>query len=239
MNCIKTGFDEYDATFGGLEAGQLIVIAGRPAMGKSTLAMNIVHNVCVDKANSVLVITPKKEGYYYCKRLIELNPRDKISKWKLEVDDTKEVTVEYIDKRIAAMNQVSLVVIDYLQLMVGGKKSNGKRWAQDKCILYGLKALSKKYEPPMLVLSNLSRSCEDREDHCPRLTDLGEETEKIFDEIILLYRADYYRRVDVQDDQEAEVIVVRHPCMEDIPKTIKLTYNCYAGGFTNRIHTRK
>lgn len=91
----------------------------------------------------------------------------------------------------------------------------------------------------MLVLSNLSRSCEDREDHRPRLTDLGEETEKIFDEIILLYRADYYRRVDVQDDQEAEVIVVRHPCMEDIPKTIKLTYNCYAGGFTNRIHTRK
>ena len=53
MNCIRTGFDDYDAIFGGLEAGRLTMIAGRPAMGKSSLAMNIVHNVCMEEGNSV------------------------------------------------------------------------------------------------------------------------------------------------------------------------------------------
>ena len=231
MNCIRTGFDDYDAIFGGLEAGRLTMIAGRPAMGKSTLAMNIVHNVCMEEGNSVIVFTPKKEGYLYCKRLIELNPRDKISKWSLEVDDTKELTVEYMNKRLSMMDQVSLVVIDYLQLIGGDNREN---------ILHDLKALSEKYAIPFLILSNISRSCENREDHRPRLSDLVERIDaEIFDDIIMLYRADYYRNVDVQNDQEAELIVVKHPQIEGIPQTITLSYNSYAGGFTNCTHIQK
>ena len=122
-------------------------------------------------------------------------------------------------------------MIDYLQLIGGDKREN---------ILHDLKALSEKYAIPFLILSNISRACENREDHRPRLSDLIERTDaEIFDDIIMLYRADYYRNVDVQDDQEAELIVVKHPHIEDIPKTITLSYNSYAGGFTNCTHTRK
>lgn len=180
---------------------------------------------------NIIVFTPKKEGYLYCKRLIELNPRDKISKWSLEVDDTKELTVEYMNKRLSMMDQVSLVVIDYLQLIGGDNREN---------ILHDLKALSEKYAIPFLILSNISRSCENREDHRPRLSDLVERIDaEIFDDIIMLYRADYYRNVDVQDDQEAELIVVKHPQIEGIPQTITLSYNSYAGGFTNCTHIQK
>ena len=236
MNSVKTGFDDYDEIFGELSGGQLIVIGGRPAMGKSTFAMNMVHNVCMDKSKSVLVFSLKTEGYHYVKRLIELNPRDKVSEWELEVDDTSGVTFEYIDNRIASMRHISLVVVDYLKLI---EENDGEQRSTIVNKLSYLKRIAEKYEIPVIVSSQLSRACENRKDHRPVVSDLSQskKVSEIADIIILLYRSDYYRRVDIQDDQKAEVIIVKHPLVKELPKTIEMTYNAVAGGFSNR--TRK
>ena len=240
MNSVKTGFDDYDEIFGELSGGQLIVIGGRPAMGKSTFAMNIVHNVCMDKSKSVLVFSLEKEGYHYINRLISLNPRDKVSEWKLDIDDTSGITVEYIDNKISSMKHISMVVIDYLQLVSVSEAEADLSYSGEVIhILRDLKMLAEKYGMPVIVLSQLSRDCEKRDDHRPVISDISrsKKAKEIPDIIIMLYRDGYYRRVDVQDDQTAEIIIVKHPSVEELPRTIEMTYNAVAGGFSNR--TRK
>ena len=163
-----------------------------------------------------------------------------MSEWKLDIDDTSGITVEYIDNKISSMKHISMVVIDYLQLVSVSEAEADISYSGEVIhILRDLKMLAEKYGMPVIVLSQLSRDCEKRDDHRPVISDISrsKKAKEIPDIIIMLYRDGYYRRVDVQDDQTAEIIIVKHPSVEKLPRTIEMTYNAVAGGFSNR--TRK
>lgn len=226
-NIIPTGFKYFDEEFAGLSLGELVVIGGRPAMGKSLFVVNLVSNIC--EQESILFfsfdLTPEvltyrllsdRTGISVSKiinnQLINSHKDDiksaaiKLAKSKLyitdsgvaDINETRQIIKEHVDQY-----GTKLIVIDYLQLLGNSKHNNGRE-AEISHICRVLKMCAKELNVCILLLSQLSRAVEVRgSSRRPQLSDLRDSgsIEQIADKVWLLYRPEYYM-IDELDDLE-------------------------------------
>ncbi|MEK6749426.1 MAG: replicative DNA helicase [Pseudomonadota bacterium] len=229
-----TGFTDFDELTSGLQASDLIIVAGRPSMGKTTFAMNIAENVAVHERLPVAVFSMEMPGEQLALRLMSSLGRidqHKIRTGKLEDDDWPKLTNAvgvlaevplYIDDTPALSpnelrarsrrltrehGKLGLIVIDYLQLMqIPGYKEN--RAGEISEISRSLKAMAKELEVPIIALSQLNRSLEQRPNKRPVMSDLRESgaIEQDADVIVFIYRDEVYNE-DSPDKGTAEIII--------------------------------
>ena len=234
---VPTGFTELDYKTAGLHGSELILLAARPAMGKTAFALNIATNAAV-KANVPVAIfslemskeqlvnrilcseamvdsnkvrTGKLEEEDWVKLAGAIGP---LSEAEMYIDDTPGISVMEIRtkcRKLKMEKNIGLVVIDYLQLVQGSNKRNGSREQEISEISRSLKILAKEIGVPVIALSQLSRAVEQRPDHRPMLSDLRESgaIEQDADIVMFLYRDDYYNKESEKKDI-AEAIIAKH-----------------------------
>lgn len=230
---LRTGFKDLDDKTAGLHAGQLIIIAGRPAMGKTTLAMNIAENAAVSQSKRCLVFSLEMTKEELTKRVlasqgnldyshIRTPSKMQCDSWSklaagatkaiasnILISDQAGITVDEIaatSHRVAAGGDLDLIVIDYLQLIRGEK---GVARIQQVTEISGrLKQLAKELGVPVVALSQLSRECEKRPDKRPMCSDLRESgsIEQDADLIAFVYRDEVYDE-DSKRKGVAELII--------------------------------
>ena len=234
---VPTGFVELDYKTAGLHGSDLILLAARPSMGKSALALNIVTNVAVrakvpvvlfslemskeQMVNRVLcsesmvdsnkVRTGKVDEDDWIKLANSIGP---LSESEIYIDDTPGISVMEIRakcRKLKLEKDIGLVVIDYLQLVQGSNRRSGSREQEISEISRSLKILAKELNVPVIALSQLSRAVEQRPDHRPMLSDLRESgaIEQDADIVMFLYRDDYYNKESEKKDI-AELIIAKH-----------------------------
>ncbi|MDR1012303.1 MAG: replicative DNA helicase [Coxiellaceae bacterium] len=233
---ISTGFTDLDDMTSGLQQGDLIIVAGRPSMGKTALAMNMVEHAVIKSKKPVLVFSMEMPGESLAMRMISslghidqhkirtgrLHDEDwprltsavsMLSEVPLYIDDTPSMSPAELrarTRRITRLNKrIGLIVIDYLQLMhIPGFKEG--RVAEITEISRNLKALAKEFNVPVLALSQLNRSLEQRNDKHPQMSDLRESgaIEQDADMIIFIYREEVYKE-DSPDKGMAEIIIAK------------------------------
>jgi len=232
---IATGFDDLDDRTAGLQSADLIIIAGRPSMGKTALAINIAEHAAIKDKKSVAVFSMEMPGDSLAMRMMSSLGRidqHKVRTGKLHDDDWPRLTsaVEilkdaklFIDdtpaltpaelrarcRRIAREQSLDLVVVDYLQLMsVPGTTEN--RATEISEISRSLKAMAKELNVPVIALSQLNRSVEQRPNKRPVMSDLRESgaIEQDADVIIFIYRDEVYDE-DSIDKGKAEIIIAK------------------------------
>lgn len=229
----KSGFVELDAVIMGLNKSDLLIIAARPGMGKTSFAMNIVSNVArrADKQVAFFSLEMSKEqlatrllssealvssgclktGKISADEWVRLaSGADIISRMPIYLDDSGGITVPQMKAKLRRMNNLGLVVIDYLQLMSSGKR-NDNRTTEISEITRQLKLMAKEMNVPIITLSQLSRGPESRTDHRPMLSDLRESgsIEQDADIIMFLYRDSYYNKESEQQNI-SECIVAKN-----------------------------
>ncbi len=230
---ISTGFSNFDEKTSGLQKSDLIIIAGRPSMGKTSFAMNIAENAVMGTENSVAVFSMEMPGEQLALRMMssfgridshnlrtgKLDDQDwprlissvnMLSKAKLFIDDTPALSpteVRARTRRLKREHGLDLVIIDYLQLMqVGGSTEN--RATEISEISRSLKALAKELNVPVIALSQLNRSVEQRPDKRPVMSDLRESggIEQDADVILFIYRDEVYNP-ESNDKGTAEILI--------------------------------
>ena len=234
---IKTGYFSLDKMTNGLQRGDLIILAARPAMGKSAFALNVANEVAKRNAGCVAVFSLEMPSDSLIKRLISaesLVQSDKLRSGKVDneemsklyeagnrlaernifIDDTSSIRVSQIFSKCRKLksefNSISLIVIDYLQLISGNGRSDSRQQEVSE-ISRNLKILAKEMDCPVIALSQLSRKVEERTDHEPQLSDLRESgsIEQDADIVMFLYRAAYYEKHEHgEEDREEELVSV-------------------------------
>jgi replicative DNA helicase len=230
---LSTGFQSIDSLLGGMRGGTLTVLAGRPSMGKSTLALNIADNI--SKTKNVLFYSLEMQQVQLmmkmvaCETEINLNKVDKnqlsesentrfydalakSNEKNMTILDKGNITVNDVVSKARQMNgQTGLdcIVIDYLQIM---KYDKGREISELGNITRELKYLSKELDIPIILLSQLSRGVEQRENKRPLMSDLRSsgEIEQDADCIIMVYRDEYYNKEESDDKGLAEIIVAKN-----------------------------
>ncbi|MBQ7794135.1 MAG: replicative DNA helicase [Clostridia bacterium] len=253
----QTGFDQLDKATGGLHGGELILIAGRPAMGKSSLAVNIAEYMSIQNGKTVAIFNlemPKEQlvRRILCSQSMVDSKKmlagdftgddwqricrvlDKVDAAPLYIDDSASVTVSEIRAKCRRLKQtkgLSLIVIDYLQLMQSGSRTESRQQEVAE-ISRSLKILAKELDVPVIALSQLSRAVETRKDRRPMLSDIRESgsIEQDCDIVMFIYRDEYYNP-DSEDKNIAECIIAKHRNGE--PGTIKLGWQGQYTKFTN------
>jgi len=233
---IPSGFKELDNKTLGFMPGQLIVVAARPAMGKSAFALNILSNVAVRNGKSAVYFSLEMSKEELLNRILaseamvdsqkirsgKLDDEDWISltnisgtlsESKIILDDSagySPLELRARCRRLKLEYDIGLIVIDYLQLMDAGKVSASRQQDISE-ISRSLKILAKEINVPVIALSQLSRAVEQRPDHRPMLSDLRESgaIEQDADIVMFLYRDDYYNQ-DTEKKDIAEVIISKH-----------------------------
>jgi replicative DNA helicase len=214
---LATGFYDLDSLTQGFQKSDLIIIAGRPSMGKTALGLNIAINVIQNSKLPVLFFSLEMSKEQMMYRLLameteidqmrlrsgKLNEKDWIklnkiikiiSKFPLFIDDTSSLSTQDIRSEIKAIifeqNQIGLIIIDYLQLMQNSKVRNGNRVQELSEITRSLKTLAREFNIPIIALSQLSRNVENRVDKKPILSDLRESgsIEQDADIVLMLYQ---------------------------------------------------
>ena len=234
---VPTGFTELDYKTAGFHGSELILIAARPAMGKSAFALNIAANAAL-KANTPVAIfslemskeqlvnrilcseamvdsnkvrTGKLEEGDWVKLAESIGP---LSEAQIYIDDTPGISITEIRskcRKLKMEKNIGMVIIDYLQLVQASSRRNGSREQEISEISRSLKILAKELGVPVIALSQLSRAVEQRIDHRPMLSDLRESgaIEQDADLVMFLYRDDYYNPESEKKDI-AEVIIAKH-----------------------------
>jgi replicative DNA helicase len=232
---IPTGFRDLDRKLAGLHPTNLLVLAARPGMGKSALALNLAQNVALaDHPVAIFSLEMSREEVVtrmLCStgridsqklrtgRLTEADftklstAASALYKKPIFVDDSPGLTVTEIRakcRRLRRKPGLALVVVDYLQLMVGSGGEN--RQQEIALISRSLKNLARELHVPILALSQLNRSLESREDKRPRLGDLRESgaIEQDSDVVMFIYRDEYYHPERVETKGIAEVVIAKH-----------------------------
>jgi len=232
---VPTGFPDLDAKMHGMRPGQMIIIAGRPAMGKSTLMLNFAAHAAFHCDKSVLIFSLEMSRIELLSKLLSAEARiewstlqsgklseaewsrlasihSKISKARFGVDDTPNVTMPDIRAKAMkwkAQHGLDMVAIDYLQLMSSGRRTENRQQEVSE-MSRNVKLLAKELGVPVLALSQLNRGPEQRTEKKPQLSDLRESgsLEQDCDVAILLHRDEVYNptlRVG-----EADIIVAKH-----------------------------
>lgn len=228
-----TGFTDLDQMTTGLQKGDLIIVAGRPSMGKTTFSMNIAENVALKSGQAVAVFSMEMPGDQLATRMLSslgridqtkvrtgrLEDQDwhrlsgaigQLTHAKIFVDDTPALSPSDLRsraRRLARQEDLGLIVVDYLQLMqVHGSSEN--RTNEISEISRGLKAIAKELDVPLIALSQLNRSLEQRPNKRPVMSDLRESgaIEQDADVIIFIYREEVYEP-DTEKKGMAEIII--------------------------------
>lgn len=230
---ISSGYGDLDRMITGLNKSDLILLAARPGMGKTAFALNIAANVALRSKRTVAIFSLEmsreqlmnrlfsSEGAIDSRRLLtgelstedwgkvaEMSPR--FSEAPLFMDDTAGITVAEIKAKLRRVRDLGLVVIDYLQLMSTGRRTDN-RVQEVSEMTRSLKVMAKELNVPVITLSQLSRGTEGRSDHRPMLADLRESgsIEQDADIVLFLYREAYYEH-DKDDQSEAECIIAKN-----------------------------
>jgi len=235
---VPTGFFDLDRMTSGMQAGDLIVLAARPSMGKTALAINIAENVALKEGLPVAVFSMEMGASQLAIRIVgsigridqtrlrtgklldEEWPRlseavERLRNVSLSIDETPGLTPSELRanaRRLArSCGKLGLVVVDYLQLMSGSSGSDGDNRATELGeISRGLKMLAKELQCPVIALSQLNRGVEQRPDKRPMMSDLRESgaIEQDADVIMFIYRDDYYNK-DSKEPGVAEIIIAK------------------------------
>lgn len=236
MTGLTTGFRDLDAKTSGLQKSDLIILAARPAMGKTAFALSLALNAAVKGGAAVMIFSMEMSREQLGQRLLAMESKVEMQKLKtgrLERRDWDDVNIAledlsraeiYIDdnagisimemkskcRRLKAENKLDLIVIDYLQLMNPEGRSLDSRTQEISVISRNLKLLARELDCPVIVLSQLSRNPETRTDHRPMLSDLRDSgsIEQDADIVIFLYRDEYYNE-DTEAPGECEVIIAK------------------------------
>ena len=229
---VPTGFHEFDKMTTGLQEGDLVIVAGRPSMGKTTFAMNIAENAAIAENIPVAIFSMEMPGESLTMRMISslgrINQQNLrtgdltdddwpritsavsiLSDKKVFIDDSAALSVSEVRARARRLKRehgLGLIVIDYLQLMQGSGSEN--RATEISEISRGLKALAKELSVPVIALSQLNRSLEQRPDKRPVMSDLRESgaIEQDADLIVFIYRDEVYND-DSPQKGTAEIII--------------------------------
>ncbi len=235
---LPTGFRDVDKLLNGLQPGQMIVVAARPSMGKTSLAMNIAEHVCVDQEKAVAVFSLEMTTQDLVQRLLCSRARvnsqkirsgipdssdfpklmkaaGELSKSKMLIDETPSISIIEMRAKARRMKQrddIQLLVVDYLQLMQSTtKRAKDNRQIEISEISSGLKALAKELHIPVIVLAQVNRNPEERKGGRPRISDLRESgsIEQDADVVGLLMRPERYADDDDEkDDLEGEATFI-------------------------------
>ncbi len=231
---LPTGYTEFDQMTAGLQPTDLIILAARPAMGKTTFALNIAEYAAIKTKKAVAVFSMEMSASQLALRLISSNGRINatrlrtgqlededwsrvtsairmIKETKIFIDDTPGLSPDVLRakaRRLKREHDLGLIVIDYLQLMaVPGNSEN--RATEISEISRSLKGLAKELNVPVIALSQLNRSLETRTDKRPVMADLRESgaIEQDADIIVFIYRDEYYNKENSPDKGLAEIII--------------------------------
>ncbi len=234
---VPTGFADLDYKTAGLHNSDLILIAARPAMGKSAFVLNIATYAAINTKKPVVIFNLEMSKEQLVNRMLcseAMVDSNKIRTGKIDeedwiklatalgplseapiyIDDTPGISVAEIRakcRKLKLEKNIGLVVIDYLQLIQGSGKRNASREQEISEISRSLKILAKELDVPVIALSQLSRAAEARQDHRPMLSDLRESgaIEQDADIVMFLYRDDYYNP-DSEKKNIAEIILAKH-----------------------------
>ncbi|HYP78883.1 MAG TPA: replicative DNA helicase [Steroidobacteraceae bacterium] len=235
---VATGFVDFDRRTGGLRGGDLVIVAGRPSMGKTTLAINMAENVALDPnvKGSVLIFSMEMPSEQLMTRMLSsvggvpmqdirsgrISDQDwvritsatsQLAEARIFIDESPGLTPTELrarSRRIKREHGLDMVVVDYLQLMqVSGTKEN--RATEISEISRGLKALAKELNVPVIALSQLNRSVEQRESKKPVMSDLRESgaIEQDADMILFIYREEVYDK-NTPRKGEADIDLAKH-----------------------------
>ena len=234
---VPTGFSDLDYKTAGLHNSDLILVAARPAMGKSAFALNIATHAAVNHKTPVIIFNLEMSKSQLVNRMLcseAMVDSNKIRTGKIDeedwvklatalgplseapiyIDDTPGISIAEIRakcRKLKLEKNIGLVVIDYLQLIQGSGKRNASREQEISEISRSLKILAKELDVPVIALSQLSRAAEARQDHRPMLSDLRESgaIEQDADIVMFIYRDDYYNP-DSEKKNIAEIILAKH-----------------------------
>ena len=235
---IPTGFRDIDKQINGMRPGQMIVVAARPAMGKTSLAMNIAEHVSVDQGLAVAIFSLEMTTQELVQRMLcsrarvnsqkiragmpdkrdfpkLMNAADELRRAKMLIDETPGISIMEMRAKARRMKQkddIQLVVIDYLQLMKStSKRAQDNRQLEIAEISAGLKGMAKELKLPVIVLAQVNRNPEDRKGGRPRVSDLRESgaIEQDADVVGLLMRPELYADEDEErEEQEGEATFI-------------------------------
>ncbi|HBG27380.1 MAG TPA: replicative DNA helicase [Phycisphaerales bacterium] len=263
---LPTGYAELDDLTCGLQNGEMVIIAGRPSMGKTSFAMNIAEHIGADNNIPVAIFSLEMSRQQLAERMLcsrgmidsqvvrkglindsqyqELvHAASELSEKPIFVDDTPGITpLELRGKarRLRSRYGIKSIFIDYLQLMSMGGSVESRQQEVSEISRY-LKALARELEVPVVVLSQLNRASEGREGHRPRMSDLRESgsIEQDADVIMLLHREDYYHKGEegYENTSGAEVIIAKQ--RNGPTDTVELSFNGTYTRFANKMRVKE
>ncbi|MCX7167680.1 MAG: replicative DNA helicase [Rhodocyclales bacterium] len=246
---VATGFADLDRMTSGLQPGDMVVVAGRPSMGKTAFALNIAEHVGVELRLPVAIFSLEMSGPQLATRFLSSVGRIESSKLRtgrltddewdrmtvalgklheapIHIDETGAINSTDLRARARRLHRqfgkLGLIIIDYLQLM-SSNRDGENRATEISEISRSIKALAKELQVPIIALSQLSRKVEERNDKRPLMSDLRESgaIEQDADIIMMMYREEYYKP-DTQDKGMAEVIITKH--RNGPTDTVRLTF---------------
>lgn len=234
---VPTGFTLLDRILGGLQRSDLIVLAGRPGMGKTALALTILDNASKRVGAHCALFSIEMSAEQCVQRLLSMNTSidshrirtgdvsgdegeamfvaaNALANSQIFIDDTPAITLSELcskARRLHAEYGLNLIVVDYMQLIVGATDGRMTREQEISKISRTLKALARELDVPVLVLAQLSRAVESRQDKRPTLSDLRESgaVEQDADVVLFVYREDYYVP-DSERQNIADILVAKH-----------------------------
>jgi replicative DNA helicase len=232
---VATGFSDLDQLTGGLQRSDLIIVAARPSMGKTSLALGMAYGAAVGHQKTVGIFSLEMSAEQLVQRILSMetgvdthhlrlgligdNEWDRISRAfgrlseaPIFIDDSSAASIMDIrskSRRLQAERGLDIIIVDYLQLMTGRRSEN--RVQEISEISRGLKGLARELNVPVVAISQLSRAVESRADHKPMLSDLRESgsIEQDADIVVFIYREDKYEE-DSERKGIAEIIVAKH-----------------------------
>lgn len=238
MKPLSTGIKGLDNYITGLNKSDLVLLAARPGMGKTSFALNIARSVAVTQKKKVAFFSLEMSKEQLASRLLStegliesqkiktgkmsedewsrlIQAGDVLARSDLYLDDTPNITIPAMKAKLRRLKGVQLVIIDYLQLMQSGRRIDN-RVQEISEITRNLKILAKELNVPVLTLSQLSRASEQRADHRPQLSDMRDSgsIEQDADIVLFLYRQDYYNdnseNAEDADKNSGECIVAKN-----------------------------
>lgn len=236
---VPTGFKDLDNTLAGFQRSDLVILAARPSMGKTALALNFAHNIAVQANQAVLIFSLEMSKEQLVDRLLSIESG--VNAWALRTGDLTDTDFEKIGQAMGTLSEaqifiddspgitisdlrtkarreahhrpLGLIIVDYLQLMSGGSRygGDGNRVQEISEISRGLKGVARELNVPILALSQLSRSVESRSPQIPQLADLRESgsIEQDADVVAFIYREEYYNP-DTDRKKITDILIKKH-----------------------------